>query len=156
MGILHQTLNLIVSSLPTVFIVFLFYLFARGVFFKPMLRMLDERTARTEGARSDAARLDAQAQEKLALYHRALDKVRTEIYGEQEAARHTALEERSRLLHETRAKASERVRREKERLDGELAGASAQVDRESGHLAEQAAQAVLSESSPVGETAGEA
>lgn len=155
MGILHQTLNLIISSLPTVCIVFLFFLFARVVFFKPMLRVLEERAARTEGARSDAARLDSQAQEKLALYHRALAKVRSEIYSEQEAARHAALEERSRLLHETRAKAGERVRREKERLEGELAGARDQVERQSARLAEQAAQAVLAESSPVGEAAGD-
>jgi F-type H+-transporting ATPase subunit b len=153
--VLRETLNLIIASLPTTIIVFLFYLFARVAFFKPMMRVLDERAARTEGARSDAARLDSQAQEKLALYHRALDKVRAEIYTEQEAARRVVLDERAELLRQTRAKANERVRQEKQRLERELAGASEQVDRESVRLAENAARAVLSESAPVREPTGE-
>ncbi|MDE3138139.1 MAG: hypothetical protein KGL59_16265, partial [Acidobacteriota bacterium] len=63
MEVLRQILNLIIVALPTTIIVFLFYLFARVVFFKPMLRVLEERSARTEGARADAARLENQVQE---------------------------------------------------------------------------------------------
>jgi F-type H+-transporting ATPase subunit b len=154
--VLRETLNLIIASLPTTIIVFLFYLFARAAFFKPIMRVLDERAARTEGARSDAARLDSQAQEKLTLYHRALDKVRAEIYGEQEVARRAALDERAELLRQTRATANERVRQEKQRLEKELAGAGDQIERESARLAEDAARAVLAESPPVQESTGEA
>ncbi len=156
MEVLRETLNLIIAALPTTVIVFLFYLFARAAFFKPMMHVLEERAARTEGARADAARLDSQAQEKLAIYHRAIDKIRAEIFTDQEAARHAALEQRAELLRQTRANANERVRQEKLRLEKELAATANQVDRESQRLAEQAARAVLADAAPVGETSGEA
>lgn len=156
MEVLRETLNLIIAALPTTIIVFLFYLFARVAFFKPIMHVLEERAARTEGAWADAARLDSQAQEKLALYHRALDKVRAEIYSDQEAARHAALDQRADLLGQSRTNANERVRREKLRLEKELAATADQVDRESRRLAEQAARAVLADAAPVGETSGEA
>ena len=155
MEVLRQTLNLIIAAVPTTIIVFLFYLFARVVFFKPMLRVLDERAARTEGARDDAARLENQAQEKMGLYRRGLDKVRTEIYAEQEAARRAALDERGELLRQTRAKANDRVRQAKQRLDGELASAGEEVERQSLRLAEEAVRAVLSETAPAPEAARE-
>jgi F-type H+-transporting ATPase subunit b len=141
--VLRQILNLIIVSLPTTIIVFLFYLFARVVFFKPMMRVLEERAARTEGARSDATHLENQAQEKLSMYRRALDKVRAEIYSEQENARRAALDERGELLRQTRAKANERVREAKKRLDEELARAGEEVERQTQRLAEDAVRAVL-------------
>lgn len=143
MDVLRQILNLIIVSLPTTIIVFLFYLFARAVFFKPMMRILEERAARTEGARSDATRLENQTQEKLSMYRRALDKIRSEIYSEQESARRAALDERGELLRQTRAKANERVREAKKRLDEELARTGEEVERQTQRLAEDAVRAVL-------------
>jgi len=153
--VLRQTLNLIIVSLPTTIIVFLFYLFARVAFFKPMMRVLDERAARTEGARSEAARLENQAQEKFNLHRRALDKVRTEIYGEQDIARRSALDERSELLRQTRAKANDRVRQAKQRLEDELAKAGEEVELQTRRLAEDAVRAVLAEAAPAPEATRE-
>lgn len=150
MGVLRETLNLIVASLPTTIIAFIFFLFARAVFFQPMARVLAERAARTEGARSDAARLDGQAQEKMNAYHRALDKVRTEIYSVQEGARHAALDERAALLRENRARANERVREAKDRLEKEMSAVRDNVEAGSQRLAEDAVRAVLAEKSPAG------
>lgn len=148
MEVLRETLNLIIVSLPTTIIVFLFYLFARAVFFRPMMRVLEEREERTDGARSDAAHLENQTQEKLGMYRRALDKVRAEIYAEQDHARRAALEQRAERLRETRTKANERVREAKQRLEGELAKAGEEVERESRRLAEDAVRAVLAEAAP--------
>lgn len=155
-AILRQVVNLVVASLPTTIIVFLFYLFARSVFFNPMMRVLDERAARTEGARSEAARLDSQAEERLALYRRSLDRVRAGIYAEQEIARRAALDQRAELLRQARTKANARVREEKQRIEGEVAGAAEQVDRETRRLAEEAARVVLAAGAPAPERAGEA
>jgi F-type H+-transporting ATPase subunit b len=151
--VLRQTLNLIIVSLPTTVIVFLFYLFARATFFRPMMRVLEERAARTEGARGEAAHLENQTQEKLGMYRRALDKVRAEIYGEQDNARRAALEERGELLRQTRAKANERVRQAKQGLDADLARAAGEVDEQTRRLAEDAVRAVLAPAAP--ETARE-
>jgi F-type H+-transporting ATPase subunit b len=153
--VLRQILKLIIVSLPTTIIVFLFYLFARAVFFKPILRVLKERSARTEGARADAARLENQAQEKFNLYRQALDKVRAEIYAEQETARRAALDERGELLRQTRVKANERVRQAKQRLDVELASAGEEVERQCQRLAEDAVRAVLAETAAAPEAARE-
>jgi F-type H+-transporting ATPase subunit b len=150
--ILRETLNLIIASLPTTAIAFLFFLFARAVFFRPIMRVLAERAARTEGAKSDAARLDGQAQEKMNAYHRALDKVRAEIYNVQDAARRAALDEWAALLRENRARAGERVRQAKQRLEGELAAARDAVEKESRSLAEETVRAVLAENSSAGLT----
>lgn len=155
MGLLQQIQNLIVTSLPTTIIAFLFFLFARSVFFRPITRVLAERSARTEGAKSEAARLDGQAQEKMSMYHRALDRVRAEIYNEQEAARHAALEQRAAIVRESRARSTERVREAKQRLDRELAAVRDQVERETGRLAEEAARAVLAETAPTRVSIGE-
>lgn len=146
MDILREILNLIVASLPTTFIAFFFFLFARSFFFKPITRVLSERTARTEGAKSEANRLDLQAQEKMGIYHRKLDRVRAEIYAEQEAARHAALEERAAMLRESRARSSERVRQAKEGIEKQLATARNQVEGETRGLGEAVARAVLAES----------
>lgn len=156
MEIVRQVWNLALASLPTTIIVFLFYLFARSAFFKPMLRVLGERAARTEGARSEAARLDSQAEEKLASYRRSLDKVRAEIFTGQENARRAALDVRAERLRQARAKATAHVREAKQRLDGEVAEAAAQVERETRRLAEEAARVVLAAAAPARETAGDA
>ncbi|HEV2388349.1 MAG TPA: hypothetical protein VGS20_13975 [Candidatus Acidoferrales bacterium] len=151
----RQLLDLIIRAIPTAVIVFLFYLFARAVFFKPMARVLDVRARRTEGARAQAARVEAAAAEKMEVYHRALDKVRTEIYRDQETARHAALEQRGKLLQESRLRASERVREGKRRLASELEGATADVERQSARLAEDVVRRVLENTEPAPEGLGD-
>lgn len=154
MEILAQIWHLIVAAFPTTVMVFVFYLFARAVFFRPIVRVLEERESHTTGARADAARLDGETQEKLAAYHRALDQARAGIFGEQEAARRGALEQRAADLRRARTAANERVRQAKQRMETELAGAQAELERESARLAEEAVRAVLSsaeEPEPAGE-----
>ena len=153
--ILRQVVNLILVSLPTTIIVFLFYLFARVAFFKPITRVLEERAARTEGAKSEAARLDAETHEKLAAYHRALDQARAGIYGEQEAARRVVLDERAQRLQKARTEANERVKQEKQRLATELEGVRAAVETESARLAEAVVRGVLAGVAPAPKATGD-
>ena len=54
MEIVNQLGELFLAAVPTVIIVFLFYLFMRWSFFKPMQRVLAERHKRAEGARTEA------------------------------------------------------------------------------------------------------
>src|SRR5437879_11380982 len=69
MEILSQLGELFLQALPTVIIVFLFYLFLRSNFFQPLERVLAERWARTEGARRAAEASQAAAQEKRSEEH---------------------------------------------------------------------------------------
>src|SRR5712692_2328322 len=96
MELLHQLGELFLQAVPTVIILFLFYLFLRANFFRPLERVLAERSARTEGARRAAETSQAAAQEKLRAYHDASKKARTAIYTEQETARRSQRPHRGR------------------------------------------------------------
>ena len=65
MEIINQLGELFLAAVPTVIIVFLFYLFMSWSFFKPMQRVLAERKKRAEGARTEAEASRVAAHEKL-------------------------------------------------------------------------------------------
>ena len=109
MEILHQLAELFLQAAPTVVIVFLFYLFLRWAFFTPIQKAMAERDAKIEGARREAAALEAEAGKELQDYNDRLRKVRGELYAEQEAARQVVLDERARLLKAMRSRALEEV-----------------------------------------------
>src|SRR3989338_2376867 len=98
MDILHQLQGLLWGALPTTLIVLLFFFFLRWAFWKPLERVLAERQAATEGARKEAGERLGKASEKLRQYEESLRQARAEIYRQQEAARHQALDERARIL----------------------------------------------------------
>ena len=148
MEILHQLGELFLAAVPTVLIVFLFYLFLRANFFRPIEKVLAERKARTEGARRAAVTMQAAAQEKVRAYQDALKKARAEVYAEQEAARRAVLEERAALVRNTRTRAGDEVRAAKERIAAELAIAQAQLERESQTLGSEVARAILERRPP--------
>ena len=103
--IAQQLLDLLWGALPTAVIVFLFFFFLRWAFWRPLERVLAQRQAATEGARREADQLLSQVDEKLRQYEEALRQARGEVYHQQEAARQQALDERNRILRETREKA---------------------------------------------------
>jgi len=143
MEILRQLGELFLRALPTVVLVFLFFLFLRVSFFRPLERVLAERSERIVGARRAAESSQAAAQEKLRAYQEALKKARSEIYAEQEAARRSALEERAALIRGARSRASEEVHAGKEKIAAEAAAARAALEKESHALAEAIARAIL-------------
>ncbi len=149
MDILHQLGELFLDAVPTVVIILLFYFFLRGAFFQPIQKAMAERSARIEGARTEAAAVEAAAKKELDSYREAMSKARAEIYGEQEAARQSALEERARLLKARRARAQEEVDAAKVRIDQELESARAEIERQTPELAKNIARVILEEPSPL-------
>ena len=143
MDILQQLGQLFLQAVPTVVIVFIFYLFLRWAFFAPIEQAMSERAVRIEGARAEAARLEAAAKEELDAYNAALKKARAEIYIEQEQARQAVLDERSRLLKAMRARAQEEVETTKKRIASEISAAKPDIERQAPELANQIARAIL-------------
>ncbi|OFV83061.1 MAG: hypothetical protein A3D93_05130 [Acidobacteria bacterium RIFCSPHIGHO2_12_FULL_67_30] len=143
MDILHQLQGLLWGALPTTVIVLLFFFFLRWAFWKPLERVLAERRAATEGARQEADQLVAQANEKLRQYEESLRHARAEIYRQQEAARRLALEERARILRETREQAGQMVRQAKLEIAGDVAQAKKDLDAETRRLAEEITRTLL-------------
>ncbi|HTW22123.1 MAG TPA: ATP synthase F0 subunit B [Candidatus Baltobacteraceae bacterium] len=143
MEILHQLGELFLEAAPTVVIVLLFYVFMRWAFFGPIQKVMAERAARIEGARAEAAAVEAEAKQELDTYNDRLRKVRAEIYAEQEAARQAALDERAKLLKAMRTRSQEEVTAAKKRIDSETAAARAEIERQAPALANQIARAIL-------------
>jgi F-type H+-transporting ATPase subunit b len=146
--ILHQLGELFLEALPTVILVFLFYLFMRWAFFGPLARVMAERQARTEGARREAEQARVRAQERTQTYQDALKKARGEIYVEQDAARRALLDERAAQIREARAAATERIRAAKTDLEAELASARKELEKATPALAGDIVRSILGPAQP--------
>jgi F-type H+-transporting ATPase subunit b len=142
MDILHQLGELFLQALPTVIIVFLFYLFMRWAFFTPIQKAMAERDAKIEGARHEAAAIEA-ARRDFENYQEALRKARAEIYGQQEAARQAILDERAKNLKAMRSLAQKEVAEAKKRIAVELAAARAEMERQTPELAGKIVETIL-------------
>jgi F-type H+-transporting ATPase subunit b len=116
------------------------------VLLRPLLRVLDARAERTEGARRRASRLAEQARELVARYERALFEARQAA----ERSRRAMLDEARRRAAEETSAARSDAEREIARARQELAAASAQARRglraQSEELAREAASRVLGRS----------
>jgi F-type H+-transporting ATPase subunit b len=148
MEILRQLGELFLEAIPTILIVFLFYLFLRSNFFGPLERVLAERQARTEGARRASEASQAAAQEKIRAYQDALKRARAEIYAEQETARRAVLDERAALIRSARSRSNEDVRGAKEEISADLATARAELEKEIQALAREIARTIFQRRPP--------
>ena len=149
MEILHQLAELFLQAVPTVVIVFLFYLFLRWAFFTPIQKAMAERDAKIEGARREAAALEAEAGKELQDYNDRLRKVRGELYAEQEAARQVVLDERVRLLKAMRSRALEEVEEAKKKIAAEQVSARHEVESQTDSLAAEIVRVILENPSPM-------
>jgi len=141
--IVQQLGELFLQAVPTVLIILAFYLMMRALFFKPLLKVMAEREARTAGARKAAQVAEAAAAEKVKQYQEALKRARAQVYSEQEAARKKLLDERAAVLKEARGKAAAEVAAGKERVAKELAAARRDIEVSVGQLAAEIARRVL-------------
>ena len=157
MEILNQLGDLFLSAIPTVILVFLFYLILRRTFFGPLERVLAERHRRAVGARQEAEASRAAVQEKLRAYNEALRKARGEIFVEQETVRRRVLEERQASVTAARAAAQQELQAAKKALAVEVEAERVQLEQSSGVLADEIAETILAGASgPGGARRGEA
>jgi F-type H+-transporting ATPase subunit b len=141
--VLNQLGQLFLSALPTVIIVFLFYLFLRWSFFGPMERVLADRHARAQGARQEAETIRAATQEKLRSYQEDLRKARAEIFAEQERMRRRGLDERQAAVQQARQAAQQEVQAAKKKLAADMEATCAQLEQSSAALAAEIADTIL-------------
>ena len=131
------------SAVPTVILVFFFYLFLRWSFFGPIERVLAERHKRAAGARQEAEASRAAVQEKLRSYNESLRKVRGEMFVEQEAARRHVLEERQSAVSAARSAAQQELQAAKKALAADVEAVRVQLEQSSGALAGEIAENIL-------------
>jgi F-type H+-transporting ATPase subunit b len=141
--LVHQIGELFLRAVPVALIVLIFYLVLRAWFFKPLLKVMAERDARTIGAQKAAEAAQAAAAEKIKQYEEALRQARAKVYAEQEAERKKVLDERAAFLKESRAKATAEVNSAKENLAGQMDVARKQLEGTVPELAAEIARRVL-------------
>jgi F0F1-type ATP synthase membrane subunit b/b' len=141
--IVNQLGELFLAAVPTVIIVFLFYLFMRWSFFQPMERVLSERRTREQGARIEAEASRVVMHEKLRFYTETLKKVRAELFAEQESQRRRTLEERQATINAARANAQTALQEAKKAIAADVKVARAELDRSKDTLAKDIAEAIL-------------
>src|SRR5882724_6069732 len=105
----HQLGDLFLGAVPTVLIILLFYIILRALFFRPLLKVMAEREARSVGAQKAAVEAEAAAAEKIRQYQEALKQARAQVYGEQETARKKLLDERNAAVKAARTKTAAEV-----------------------------------------------
>jgi F0F1-type ATP synthase membrane subunit b/b' len=156
--ILNQLGELFLAAVPTVILVFLFYLFLRWSFFGPLERVLAERHKRAEGAKHEAEASRAATQEKLRAYNDSLRKARGELFAEQESVRRRVLDERQAAIGAARLAAQQELQAAKKALAADVEAARVQLEQSSGALAEEIAASILSggPSTPVSSRSGAA
>jgi F0F1-type ATP synthase membrane subunit b/b' len=141
--IVNQLGELFLAAVPTVIIVFLFYLFMRWSFFQPMERVLSERHKRAEGARVEAEASRVAAHDKQRFYTETVKKVRTEVFAEQEIQRRRTLEERQSTINSARATAQAALQEAKKGIAADVKAAQADLERSKDTLANDIAEAIL-------------
>jgi F0F1-type ATP synthase membrane subunit b/b' len=141
--IVNQLGELFLAAVPTVIIVFLFYLFMRWSFFMPMERVLSERHKRAEGARVEAESSRVAANEKQRVYADTIKKARVEVFAEQESQRRRTLDERQAAISTARTAAQTALQEAKKEIAAEVKAARAELERSKDTLANDIAEAVL-------------
>ena len=143
MQMLLQLEDLFLQSVPTIIIVLLFYVVLKYTFFQPLMKAMDERSARTEGARREAEASQVAAREKVHSYEEALKKARIAVYAEQDVARRVILDERANKVRDARARAMELVTSEKAEIAKEVVTAKAQLEVTTPDLAAEMVRTLL-------------
>lgn len=141
--LVHQIGELFLRAVPVALIVLLFYFIMRSLFFRPLLKVMAERDARTIGAQKAAEAAQAAAAEKTKQYEEALKQARAKVYMEQEAERKRLLDERTALLKAARNRAAAEVNSAKERVAGEFAAAKKDLEATTSQLAAEIAKRIL-------------
>jgi F-type H+-transporting ATPase subunit b len=114
-----------------------------ALLFRPVLRTLDLRVERTEGARASAEKLAARADEILARYESAVRDVRIEAEQARRAEIAEARSQTSARTAQARADAEQQIERAETDIAGALAAARSQLRAEVEPLAREAASRVL-------------
>ncbi|MGB7437389.1 MAG: ATP synthase F0 subunit B [Candidatus Acidiferrum sp.] len=142
-SLVHQIGELFLRAVPVALIVIVFYFVLRSLFFKPILAVMAERQARTQGAQKSAEAAQAAAAEKVRQYEEALRQAKAKIFAEQEAERKKVLDERAATLKGARNRASSEVTKAKERVAGELATAKKDIEVTASELAAEITRRAL-------------
>lgn len=129
---LRQLGELLLQAIPTVVMFLMVYVGYRVIVHKPLMRVLEERYNKTQGAVEKARADIADAEAKTAEYEQRLRESRLALVRAQEARLHEVMEVRNTVLNKAREQAAAKVAAARAAMekDVEAAKASLAVDAE--------------------------
>jgi F-type H+-transporting ATPase subunit b len=141
--ILRQLGELLLAAIPTVVVFVMLFFAYKLIVHKPLVAVLEERRARTQGAVEKANADIAAAEARTAEYEQRLREARLSIFKKLEARRQQWLQARAAAVAEARAAAEVRVRAARASLEQDVEQAKVTLQAESDTLASQIIRAVL-------------
>jgi len=141
---LHDLGGIILSGLPTFFLVIILAFFVKFLYLNPLEKVLAERFRMTEGARKAAEDSLKNADTKIAEYQDALNRARNEIYLEQAAFLQKVQAEQAEASRAVREESDTRVAAIKLSIAKEADAARDGLESQAEALAGQIADAILS------------
>jgi F-type H+-transporting ATPase subunit b len=141
--ILGQLGGLLLGSVPTIIFVVLLFGIYTAVVHKPLMKVLEERHNRTEGAIEKARADIAKAEARTAEYEQRLREARMTVFKRQEAQRQVALQARAAAVAEARSKAQTQVEHARAAIEQDKVAAQSGLEAESGKLAAAIIRTVL-------------
>ncbi len=141
--ILRQLGELLLAAIPTVVVFVILFFAYKLIVHKPLVAVLDERRARTQGAVEKANADIAAAEARTAEYEQRLRDARLSIFKKLEARRQQWLQARGAAVAEARAAAETRVKAARTSLEQDVEQAKVTLQAESEMLASQIIRTVL-------------
>ena len=140
---LHALGGILLKAVPTFLLIVLLHFYLKGIFFKPLQKVLRQRYEATEGARKLAAESLERAAAKTAEYQAAMRAARGEIYQAQEQLHKRLQDGEFAELTAARRRAQAAVEEAKTQLSSDVEAAKAGLARDSELLANQIAESIL-------------
>ena len=153
--ILRQLGGLLLGSIPTIILVVLLFAIYNVVVHKPLVKILAERHAKTEGAIEKARADIAAAEARTAEYEQRLREARMALFKSQEARRQAALQARAAALVQAQARAQTQLKQAQAVIEHEKQAAQAGLQAEIGRLASEIIRTVLRPAMAPGRAGGQ-
>ena len=139
----RQISELLLGSIPTIIFFLLLYGLYTVLVHKPLMRVLAERRARTQGAIEKARADIALAERRTTEYEQKLRDARIAILKTQEARRAVATKARDAAVAQARTQSQAQVQQAKAAIEQDKQTAQTTLDSEAGRLATEIIRIVL-------------
>ena len=131
------------TVIVTLIIVWILVLVLTRIFFRPVLRILDERAARIAGDKAAASQAQESTERDLRRIEEGLKEARAAADAIRSTAETEALKEKSRLVREVQAEGRAEVEKAKEELLREMEALKKDLDKHTGEIAETIEKRIL-------------
>jgi F-type H+-transporting ATPase subunit b len=140
---LRQLGELLLGSVPTIILLALLYTLYAFLVHRPLMAVLAERRARTQGAMEKARADIAAAEARTAEYEQRLREARQKVFKSLEDRRQRATQVRSEAVNQARVRAQEQIKQARAAMDQDKQAAMGKLEAEASRLATDIVRSVL-------------